>query len=205
MRIHWSTLDLGIGNQTHGGARRFKLKCRQRPARPQSHQTLQRAKIWTGESYITHRALQFIVICLPTSRSPFVVDSIANMSTARDIPVRSNGTDRKRTVSNSFDMNQSFSFHSTSPVAVMSPPSSHGRQARSGAGAGAKSLKPFNTQDIKVLLLENVNKIGQDMLKGQGYQVEALKSSLPEDQLIEKIKCVVTISTHGRPHADACV
>jgi len=135
---------------------------------------------------------------------PFVLDSIANMSTARDIPVRSNGTDRKRTVSNSFDMNQSISFHSTSPVAVMSPPSSHGRQARSGAGAGAKSLKPFNTQDIKVLLLENVNKIGQDMLKGQGYQVEALKSSLPEDQLIEKIKCVVT-TTHGRFHADACV
>ena len=27
-------------------------------------------------------------------------------------------------------------------------------------------------------------------LSSQGYQVEFLKSSLPEDQLIEKIKCV---------------
>jgi len=51
-----------------------------------------------------------------------------------------------------------------------------------------KNLKPFATQDIKVLLLENVNKTGQDILHAQGYQVEALKTSLPEDQLIEKIK-----------------
>ena len=51
-----------------------------------------------------------------------------------------------------------------------------------------KPLKPFREQDIKILLLENVNQTGRDMLKGQGYQVEFLKSSLPEDQLIEKIK-----------------
>lgn len=51
-----------------------------------------------------------------------------------------------------------------------------------------KQLKPFREQDIKILLLENVNQTGQDILTGQGYQVEALKSSLPEDQLIEKIK-----------------
>ena len=52
----------------------------------------------------------------------------------------------------------------------------------------AKNLKPFVTEDIKILLLENVNKIGQDLLSQQGYQVEALKSSLPEDELIEKIR-----------------
>lgn len=51
-----------------------------------------------------------------------------------------------------------------------------------------KLLKPFREQDIKILLLENVNQTGKDILTGQGYQVEALKSSLPEDQLIEKIK-----------------
>jgi D-3-phosphoglycerate dehydrogenase / 2-oxoglutarate reductase len=49
-------------------------------------------------------------------------------------------------------------------------------------------LKPFDTQDIKILLLENVNQGGRDILAAQGYQVEALKSSLPEDQLIEKIR-----------------
>lgn len=73
---------------------------------------------------------------------------------------------------------------SLSPSTVQSPPNSFG-----GALHGApKQLKPFNTQDIKILLLENVNQSGQDMLTRQGYQVEALKSSLPEDQLIEKIK-----------------
>lgn len=51
-----------------------------------------------------------------------------------------------------------------------------------------KQLKPFNTEDIKILLLENVNQTGQEILKAQGYQVEFLKTSLPEDQLIEKIK-----------------
>jgi D-3-phosphoglycerate dehydrogenase len=52
----------------------------------------------------------------------------------------------------------------------------------------SKTLKPFATKDIKVLLLENVNKTGQDILRKQGYQVEALKTSLKEDELIEKIR-----------------
>jgi D-3-phosphoglycerate dehydrogenase len=52
-----------------------------------------------------------------------------------------------------------------------------------------KPLKPFDTQDIKILLLENVNQSGKDILAAQGYQVEALKTSLPEAQLIEKIRC----------------
>ena len=51
-----------------------------------------------------------------------------------------------------------------------------------------KHLKPFNTEDIKVLLLENVNQTGRDLLEGQGYQVSFLKSSLPEDELIERIR-----------------
>lgn len=51
-----------------------------------------------------------------------------------------------------------------------------------------KNLTPFNTQSIKILLLENVNQTGKDILTGQGYQVESLKTSLPEDELIEKIR-----------------
>jgi hypothetical protein len=57
-------------------------------------------------------------------------------------------------------------------------------------GAPPKQLKPFREQDIKILLLENVNVTGIEILKEQGYQVEAIKSSLQEDQLIEKIKYV---------------
>lgn len=51
-----------------------------------------------------------------------------------------------------------------------------------------KQLKPFNKPDIKILLLENVNQSGRDLLTAQGYQVEALKTSLPEAELIEKIR-----------------
>lgn len=51
-----------------------------------------------------------------------------------------------------------------------------------------KLLKPFREEDIKILLLENINQTGRDILTDQGYQVESLKSSLPEDQLIEKIR-----------------
>jgi D-3-phosphoglycerate dehydrogenase len=56
------------------------------------------------------------------------------------------------------------------------------------AAEATRHLKPFNTEDIKILLLENVNQTGRDILKAQGYQVEFMKSSLPEDQLIEKIR-----------------
>lgn len=80
---------------------------------------------------------------------------------------------------------------STSGSPTLSPPSSYGfqgLQARRSSAAAAKHLKPFATEDIKILLLENVNKTGRDILEQQGYQVEFLKTSLPEDQLIEKIR-----------------
>ena len=89
----------------------------------------------------------------------------------------------QRSVSLSWDQNNL----SASPTATFhSPPSSWGGGlAQRGA---PKQLKPFNTQDIRILLLENVNSTGQDILREQGYQVEALKTSLPEDKLIEKIR-----------------
>lgn len=80
-------------------------------------------------------------------------------------------------------------YFSTSPTAPFHSPSSYGSALqRTIPLANAKHLKPFATEDIKVLLLENVNQTGRDILSGQGYQVEFLKSSLPEDQLIEKIR-----------------
>lgn len=111
-----------------------------------------------------------------------------------------------RTVSNSLSLSTSpnFSFHSP-PSAFRQPPSGSFRDGRAGSTPGqslasqlAKQLKPFDTKDIKVLLLENVNEAGVDILKGQGYQVEALKSSLPEDQLIEKIRDVQVIGIRSK-------
>merc|ERR1712169_34211 len=66
-------------------------------------------------------------------------------------------------------------------------------------------LKPFREQDIKILLLENVNQTGRDILQGQGYQVEFMKSSLPEDQLIEKIKEVHVIGIRSKTKLTARV
>lgn len=60
----------------------------------------------------------------------------------------------------------------------------------------AKQLKPFNTQDVKILLLENVNVAAREILESQGYQVEFHKASLPEDELIEKIRLVIVLSPH---------
>lgn len=83
----------------------------------------------------------------------------------------------------SASMSPSATFHApNAPVAAREP----------------KQLKPFNTQDIKILLLENINQSGRDILTRQGYQVEALKTSLPEDQLIEKIKDIHVIGIRSK-------
>ncbi|WYZ39016.1 hypothetical protein EsH8_III_000930 [Colletotrichum jinshuiense] len=89
---------------------------------------------------------------------------------------------------------------STSPTATFtSPPSSLGGPALTRRPApNPKLLKPFDTQDIKILLLENVNETGKDILTEQGYQVEALKTSLPEDKLIEKIRDVHVIGIRSK-------
>ena len=80
---------------------------------------------------------------------------------------------------------------STSPIAFPSPSSSgaqHQTRKFAGAVANLKRLKPFATEDFKILLLENVNQTGRHVLAQQGYQVEFLKSSLPEDELIQRIR-----------------
>ncbi|KAI9646957.1 D-3-phosphoglycerate dehydrogenase 2 [Ciborinia camelliae] len=89
---------------------------------------------------------------------------------------------------------------SPSATTFHSPPSSFGVGSirRASTQTNAKVLKPFDTQDIKILLLENVNQSGIDILSDQGYQVEALKSSLPENELIEKIRSVHVIGIRSK-------
>jgi hypothetical protein len=82
---------------------------------------------------------------------------------------------------------------SVSPTATFhSPPSGQGSFLTGSLAhrtvSQAKQLKPFNAEEIKILLLENVNQSGVEILKAQGYQVEFLKTSLPEDELIAKIR-----------------
>ncbi|EEH23368.2 phosphoglycerate dehydrogenase [Paracoccidioides brasiliensis Pb03] len=117
-------------------------------------------------------------------------------SAARDI--RNNQERLARYVS------RSLSF-STSPTAIFhSPPSSYGMVQAANAAA-LKPLKPFASGDIKILLLENVNQTGRDILSKQGYQVEFLKSSLPEDELIEKIREVHVIGIRSKTKLTARV
>ncbi|KAI9841927.1 MAG: Phosphoglycerate dehydrogenase ser3 [Sclerophora amabilis] len=88
-----------------------------------------------------------------------------------------------------------------------SPASSFGRphHNRKTTGGFPKQLKPFATEDIKILLLENVNQTGINVLTEQGYQVECLKSSLPEDKLIEKIRDVHVLGIRSKTKLTAKV
>jgi D-3-phosphoglycerate dehydrogenase / 2-oxoglutarate reductase len=109
-----------------------------------------------------------------------VVNLPAIMSSARNINVPQD--DLIHQVSRSLGL-------STSPAApIQSTPSSFGYAPPAAASTASKHLKPFATEDIKILLLENVNQTGREILAAQGYQVEFLKTSLPEDQLIQKIR-----------------
>jgi D-3-phosphoglycerate dehydrogenase len=100
---------------------------------------------------------------------------------------------------------------SVSPTSTFHSPTSSFGHRSFVAGISSKLLKPFNTEDIRILLLENVNETAQDILNKQGYQVECYKSSLPEDELIEKIRCVcaaisyfvVVVFVSPPPHAPA--
>ena len=100
-------------------------------------------------------------------------------STAKDIKVQSSGLATQVSNGLSLSASPTAAFHSL-PLSFGGP-----QPVRT---ATAKQLKPFATEDIKILLLENVNQTGRAILAKQGYQVESLKSSLPEDELIAKIR-----------------
>lgn len=96
------------------------------------------------------------------------------------------------------------------PASVSTSPSTTFHSLRSGSSSPfatrnsyfpqipEKQLKPFATEDIKILLLENINESARTILEGQGYQVEFFKSALLEEELIEKIKFVPYISRYTR-------
>ncbi|KEF61638.1 D-3-phosphoglycerate dehydrogenase 2 [Exophiala aquamarina CBS 119918] len=114
------------------------------------------------------------------------------------IAVQHNGAPLQREVSRSLSFSTSphDTFHMRRMSTNAEGTSPHLR--RPTAQGALKQLKPFREQDIKILLLENVNQTGKDILTGQGYQVESLKSSLPEDQLIEKIKDVHVLGIRSK-------
>lgn len=103
------------------------------------------------------------------------------MTPPKEMPIRDAAQSSNRAVSGL----------SVSPTATFHTPGAsfpHSIGSIAAREETARQLKPFETTDIKILLLENVNQSGRDILMGQGYQVEFLKTSLPEDELIEKIR-----------------
>lgn len=50
-----------------------------------------------------------------------------------------------------------------------------------------KSLKPFDSGEIKILLLENLNQSGISLLEKEGYQVNCK---------VFKIRCIAVIILH---------
>ncbi|KAI5800057.1 hypothetical protein EDC01DRAFT_716576 [Geopyxis carbonaria] len=94
---------------------------------------------------------------------------------------------------------------SASPTSTFHSPSSSFGPRYNSSSISSKQLKPFNTEDIRILLLENVNQTAQEMLKKQGYQVEFYKSSLPEEELIEKIRDVHAIGIRSKTKLSAKV
>ncbi|KAI8977356.1 hypothetical protein BDF20DRAFT_874324 [Mycotypha africana] len=61
-----------------------------------------------------------------------------------------------------------------------------------------KVLRPFDTTEVKILLLENVNLTAVEAFKKQGYQVETYAKALVGDELIEKIKDVHIIGIRSK-------
>ncbi|KAG0175689.1 D-3-phosphoglycerate dehydrogenase 2 [Apophysomyces sp. BC1034] len=61
-----------------------------------------------------------------------------------------------------------------------------------------KVLRPFNTAEVKILLLENVNEAAVKAFRKQGYQVETHAKALVGDELIEKIRDVHIIGIRSK-------
>ncbi|KAI8335921.1 hypothetical protein BC941DRAFT_503448 [Chlamydoabsidia padenii] len=61
-----------------------------------------------------------------------------------------------------------------------------------------KVLRPFNTAEVKILLLENVNETAVKSFQKQGYQVETYSKALVGDELLEKIRDVHVIGIRSK-------
>jgi D-3-phosphoglycerate dehydrogenase len=61
-----------------------------------------------------------------------------------------------------------------------------------------KHLRPFDTSDIKVLLLENISANAANALRKEGYQVEECKGALTEKELKKRIESVHAIGIRSK-------
>src|SRR2546423_3316946 len=61
----------------------------------------------------------------------------------------------------------------------------------------------FPKEKIKILLLENVAPTALEILEGEHFQIEALKHSLPPDELAKKIADIHVLGIRSKTHVPA--
>ncbi|CAG8578396.1 6515_t:CDS:2 [Ambispora gerdemannii] len=72
------------------------------------------------------------------------------------------------------------------------------RHSSSNPSLQPKILRPFDAGEIKILLLENVNKSAVELLTKEGYQAKQHAGSLQEAELIKKIQNVHAVGIRSK-------
>lgn len=87
-------------------------------------------------------------------------------------------------------LNEPYASPARNPLDGTSPPAPFHGRARSVSIPGAPAprvLQPFDREDIRILLLENVSQGAVRLLREQGYEVDFHTGAWSEDELVEKI------------------
>ena len=64
--------------------------------------------------------------------------------------------------------------------------------------SGSDSPTSFPKDQIKILLLENIHPSAQELFRGQGFQLEVLKTALAEDELARRIEDVHVLGIRSK-------
>src|SRR4051812_34587186 len=63
----------------------------------------------------------------------------------------------------------------------------------------------FPKSEIKILLLENIHPVARDAFAAEGFQVELLKTALPEAELAERVRDVHVLGLRSKTQVTAKV
>jgi D-3-phosphoglycerate dehydrogenase len=63
----------------------------------------------------------------------------------------------------------------------------------------------FPKAEIKILLLENIHRVAAEALRGEGFQVEALRSALPEAELVRAVRDIHVLGIRSKTQVTPAV
>ncbi|HEY0479400.1 MAG TPA: phosphoglycerate dehydrogenase [Kofleriaceae bacterium] len=67
------------------------------------------------------------------------------------------------------------------------------------------AVTSFPKAEIKILLLENIHPVAAEALRGEGFQVEALRSALPEAELVRAVRDVHVLGIRSKTQVTPAV